>query len=317
MNRPTVTYSISLFLSDRKPFWRERTHAWYQENLRQFNQWCLSANPQILYLEDLLYKHIGAYLDFEQRRGRADTTVRHRARAIKTFLTWCLDDEECESAVMHEKYVKKLRMPRVREVDVQPFSEDECARLILAAKSNPNPVRARRDHALILILLDTGMRLSELCYEPERQGEHTGLRLGDLDFRDPRDPYIRVEEGKGGKPRLVGVGSATMKAVKLYRHRYREDTKHDYLFLSRGGEPLTTRGLSFVLKQIGKAAGVDDVHPHRFRHTFAVQWLKEYKDIFGLSKLLGHSTVRVTQEKYLKYADLAEIRRRGSVVDRL
>lgn len=317
MHQPTITYAISLFLSDRKSQWRERTYAWYQENLGQFTSWCLSQNPQIKNLEDLLYKHIPLYLDFLRRQGRADTTIRHRARSIKTFLLWCLDDEECETSVMNERHIKKIKMPKVNEVEVRPFSKDEVARLILAAKSNSDMVRAKRDHALLLTLLDTGMRASEICMEPERVSEHTGLRIGDLDFRDPKDPYIRVEEGKGGKPRLVGVGSATMRALKLYQNRYRETTRHDYFFLSRGGEPLTTRGLSFVVASIGKAAGVENAHPHRFRHTFAVQWLKEYKDIFGLSKLLGHSTVRVTQDKYLKYADLTEIRKRGSVVDNL
>lgn len=317
MHQPSIPYAISLFLSDRKSQWRERTYAWYQENLGQFTSWCLAQNPQVKNLEDLLYRHIPQYLDFLRRQGRSETTIRHRARAVKTFLLWCLDDEECESAVMQKKHIDKIKVPKVNDVEIRPFSEDEISRLILAAKSNSDMVRAKRDHALILLMLDTGMRACEVAIEPERLQERTGLRLGDLVFRDPRDPYIRVEEGKGGKPRLVGVGVRTMKALKLYENRYRESTKHDYFFLSRGGEPLTTRGLSFVMSSIGKAASVEDCHPHRFRHTFAVQWLKQHRDIFGLSKLLGHATVRITQERYLKYAEVEEIRKRGSVVDNL
>lgn len=315
-DQPTVSYAIHRFLLERRVYLREKSYESYEYSLRNFPSWGLSQNPPIHHLGDVHYKHIPLYLWDLQQEGKSHNTVHRAARAIKTFLMWCTVDEELEKYVMDERYVRKIRMPRVHQEPIQIFSKENIQKLLQAARHHENPIRAARNEAIILLLLDTGARASEVAYDSERPQERTGLRLGDLKFK--QHPYIEIVGGKGGKPRTVGVGERTRKAINLYKNHYRSDTKHDYLFLGLWSGPLTVRGLEQVIKDIGEAAGIEGIRcsPHTFRHTWAVHWLKKHKDVHGLSRLMGHTSIKVT-ERYLAYVDLEELRQRSSVVDDL
>jgi integrase/recombinase XerC len=112
-----------------------------------------------------------------------------------------------------------------------------------------------RDRAVVLLLLESGLRRAELA----------GLRTGDIDLRERT---VRVARGKGGRPRISVFGDAT--ALALHRWlRVRPVVEHDHLFCSRTGAPTTPSALSQLLTKLGREAGVPGLRPHLFRHTWA------------------------------------------------
>src|SRR5215467_3266996 len=140
-----------------------------------------------------------------------------------------------------------------------------------------------RDYTLMLVLLDTGIRVAELC----------GLRLESV-----REGYL-VIFGKGRKEREVGISPTTSKYLWKYVNQYRlsADDSIVALFTGFGGKPLRPSGVTKLIHRVGEAAGIDDVAvtPHKFRHTFARTWLERGGELYSLSRLMGHSSVKVTE----------------------
>ena len=146
-------------------------------------------------------------------------------------------------------------------------------------------------YALFLLLLDTGIRASELC----------GLTLGNVHFGEC---YMKVR-GKGNKERIVPFGLSTKKALMSYLRGYRQKVAPEgeqAVFLSIDGVPLRYAGLAQAIRRLGETSQVDRLHPHLFRHTFAVRYLMNGGDIMTLRLILGHTTLEVTQ-MYMHLAD--------------
>ena len=147
---------------------------------------------------------------------------------------------------------------RLNERTGTPFNELQYPTdiVLLAVQDRARPHDCR-NYELTLFLLDTGVRASECV----------SIRLGDVDWERGR---VRVLHGKGQKQRWVGVGERTMTALRDYIARFRGDGAGGLFLVSRSGEPIkTAHGLHVILRRVAEIAGVEHVHPHRFRHTFA------------------------------------------------
>lgn len=279
----------------------------YQQRLRAFTVWC-EAND--LLTEGLSPRVIGRFLDQLEVEL---STQRSYAIVIRAFLRWCSMDSEYE---IGEKWVSRVGVPIPDQKDIAIFTEDEVRRMMRAVDATSQPVRNR---AILYLLLDTGARVSELFYDPVRPNETTGLLLSNLnlDARDRKgeaDPYI-VIMGKGRKERQVGLGHASLQALRKYlRSRPRIDS--DLVFLGRGDRPLSIRGVQMVVANIGDIAGVGDCHIHRFRHTFSVNYLLNGGSDYMLMRILGHSSITSTQI-YLRAMNQQQARRGKSVLDEL
>jgi len=164
---------------------------------------------------------------------------------------------------------------------------------------------ARRDKAIILTLIDTGVRARELC----------GLTVGDVDLSDGS---ALVRYGKGGKQRMVYLGKRARKALWRYLASDRPGARpDDALFVGLHGGPLAPNGLSQLVRKLGRRVGVD-VSPHVLRHWFATEFLRGGGNTLVLRRLLGH----VSDELLARYAEIAEAdlraaHERASPVDRL
>jgi integrase/recombinase XerD len=167
----------------------------------------------------------------------------------------------------------------------------------------------KRDQAIILTLLDTGLRASEL----------SALKVNDVDLKSGK---VQVKHGrlggaKGGKGRIVYLGKAARRAVWRYLAE-REDGEEPEapLFLARYDRPMNKDALRLLMARLGEKAGVKNCHPHRFRHTFAITYLRSGGDVFTLQALLGHSTLDMVQH-YARIADIdvEQAHRRASPAD--
>jgi site-specific recombinase XerD len=285
-----------------------RTQGWYLEKLSRFVAWCAAQGVQTV--DQITAPAIRRFLAAMQERRNAHTgqpistfTLHGYAQVVKGFLNWCAKEE-----LISEKLPKRIEMPRVEQKVIETFSPDQIKRLFAACATAPTPALLARDRAILSLLLDTGIRASELCH----------LMLTGV-FLTPADAFIRVQ-GKGRKEREIGLGNEARAALHRYLTRYRKAPKAEqHVFLTRSQTPLGLTGLASMirhLRDVGKVKGVR-CSPHTFRHTFAVNYLQAGGDIYRLSRLLGHTSVQVT-EQYLKDFKAREARKSGlSVLDTL
>lgn len=166
-----------------------------------------------------------------------------------------------------------------------------------------------RDRAILLLLIDTGLRASELC----------ALTIADLELKTGR---ITVRHGaaggaKGGKGRFVYIGKATRRTVWRYlAARTDGEDPAAPLILGRRDRPMNRDGLRLLIRSIGRRAGVPKCHPHQFRHTFAISYLRAGGDVFTLQALLGHGSLDMVQH-YARVAesDVERVHQRASPAD--
>lgn len=212
------------------------------------------------------------------------------------------------------------KRPRVFQEAIQPFSQEDVQRLLAATQYTATAKTERRrafktkrptalrDRAILLLLLDTGIRA----------GECARLLVGDLDFATGDVAIRRFGTGRKTHGRHVRVSARTAAALWDYLSQRPTPRPDDPLFLStRTKRALDRNRLANLIEDLGARAGVSDAHPHRLRHTFAIEYLRNGGDIYTLQSLLGHSELDMVK-RYLALAraDLADAHRRASPVDR-
>lgn len=257
------------------PDWRQhlraknRSHATITSylNVGQSLADFLAANDLPTAVDQITREHIEAYLVAMIEAGKAATTVAKHYRSLQQFWKWLVDDGEIPTSPM-----ARMSPPHVPEQPVPVFSDDELGRLLAAAKGNR--FEQRRDTAILRLFIDTGARLSEIA----------GLAVGDLDF----DHDVAHVMGKGRRGRAVPFGARTTDALRRYlRARARHPKAGlEALWIGKKGA-MTGSGIAQMLERRGADAGVDDVHPHRFRHSMAHDWLAAGGQETDLMRLAG------------------------------
>lgn len=285
-----------------------KTQGWYLQKLGVFVDWCAQQNKNTL--EQLTAGDLRRFLAEARTRNNPQTgaalssyTIHGYAQVIKGFLSWCAGEE-----MISERLAKRVEMPRVDVKVIETFTQEQIKRLFAACALAPTPALLARDRAILAVLLDTGIRASELC----------GLTLENV-FLEPQEAFLRVF-GKGRKEREIGLGKSARAALYRYITRYRKAPKEErHVFLTRLHEPLALGGLESLFYRLRDAAKITGVRcsPHTARHTFAVNYLAAGGDVYKLSRLLGHTSVTVT-ENYLRAYQARDARKDGlSVLDQM
>ncbi len=337
---------------------RPNTQSEYRYNLTQFASFCnthglvqdrvtktwkavkADSKHSPIYLHRVDDQVVYCFLEHIQvthKPGRASSaqlsthTLYQFVKDIKRLLSWCLLDEQYSE---HVKAItlQRIKKPTLEQTAIDIFDTSAIAGLFRSCEREVYEHLQVRDKALIALMLDTGIRCTELIT----------LTIGHV-FLDSRDPHIKIL-GKGRKWREVGFGEQTRRAMQKYLRMFREPTiehevrsrakaiqKPDFaqtlkqetaqrpFFVNRAGQPFTKSGLYQLIARLGEWAELDveRCSPHVFRHTFACRFWRETGDIYRLSKILGHSSISVT-ERYLRGILQSEARRGApSIVDNL
>jgi site-specific recombinase XerD len=281
--------AIEEYLGAKQNSLASSTYDWYSHFLSQFSIWCEASQPRIMRLDEITPGVVQAFVSASLS---TNSHTRHaRAQIIKGFLSWCSLDDELG---VRRKTVERIELPRIVQSDVNLFTPSDIRRLLAACAGTVYP---HRNRAIVHVLLDTGIRAAELAYDSDRPSDQTGLRMDNV-VLGRSDSYIWVM-GKGSKPRTIGLGNETTNSIRRYFNRERNKLirggSSGFAFLSRIGDPLSVRMLQQFLAETGELAGVSDTHPHRFRHTFAVNQLLAGTPDLVLMRLLGHTSLEATK----------------------
>lgn len=241
----------------------------------------LEARGHSLAITDLTSDDVLAWMEDQQLRGLAQKTIRTRIVSVKAFTRWLVEEEW-----LPRDPLRKLKVPRVDMVAKAGITPEDAERLLHAC--DRSTVTGVRDFAALLLLFSTGLRASELV----------SLQRGDVDWGRG---LITVRRGKGGKFRVVPLGTKVERALVKYLDHPRRPER-DALFLTVTGTPMTYKCLQSLLIRLQKRTGVQ-CNAHLWRHGAAVTYLRSGGRVETLKAMLGHSTLDMT----LHYARIAGV----------
>lgn len=204
---------------------------------------------------------------YKEKRKVNNRTLENTRKVLSSFFSWLYDEEfiphnPCR-AVKQIKYDKVIR---------KPFSGEQLEKL-------KNSCTNARDMALVHFLHATGCRVSEVV----------AVDITDIDFQNRE----LVVYGKGGKERTVYLTTVAAMYIQEYISSREDDSKA--LFVGKGSKRIKKNAIETILRKLGKRAGVDNVHPHRFRRTLATELIDRGAALQDVQRILGHEDIRTTQ----------------------
>jgi site-specific recombinase XerD len=269
-----------------------KTISWYLDILRRFFAFVENRGPAKP-LGQLGMKDVEAYLLYLQKAARWENhprmkpngglspySIRGHVRAIKVFFSWLADEGYIEYSPLVKfplPKVPKNLMPTLSLQQLKPLFDGLDRSTLLGARS----------HCVLALLLDTGLRISELV----------NIKMSDF---DPMMTCLKVK-GKGQKERLVPISKADRKELIKYTQHHRHslcEVSSDYLFPARDGDHISINSVQQAMRRLAKKVGLNgvEVHPHVFRHTFATMYLQKGGQSLALKEILGHESFQTTQK---------------------
>ena len=279
----------------------------YSGTYRRFREF-LGADP--VHFEKVTTDQARKFLAKLHEGGAAPKSVANAWIALSSLWTWAEKELEVPHIIRG-----RVTMPKYRRPAIEPYSKMEVRAMLDAATKNAPWISKHgrkveegrdtgwRDRAILLTLLDTGLRASELC----------ALCVQDYDQKSGK---AHVRKGKGAKSRYVWLGETARKAVWRYLAERGTVKPEDPLFATRTSSHMERNALRHMIQRCANRAGVAEATAHRFRHTFAINYLRNNGTVLELQKLLGHErleTIRIYAD--LALADLENGQRRASPAD--
>jgi site-specific recombinase XerD len=275
-----------------------RTLVWYQHCLAIFHKFVEIQHVE--HVSDITSHHLRSFLLALAERGHNAGGIHNIFGAVKAFLLWYGKENG------DKEWISPLRnvvLPRRSQAPLDPLALNDF-RALLNTCCGVSMTDAR-DRALLLLLMDTGVRQQELL----------NLKTGDVDL-DTGNVLVRC--GKGGKFRITFIGAKTRRALTTYLQYRMQVSAHAPLWLTRDGKPLSVGGIREIIRRRARAAGIDMPGLHAFRRAFALNCLRNGMDVISLQRIMGH-TSPTTLQRYLALLtdDLRSAHMCFGVVDRI
>jgi len=239
-----------------------RTVDWYQQKM----DWYRSSGG-VENLEQLKAFELKRFLAEQQERGLSDNTIHGFFQVIKSFATWCAREEHPV-----DPSLLRMRPPKVALKEMATYTPEQIKAIFGAAKVGWPQMAVK-------ILLGTGIRVGEPC----------SLQLEDVEDDDDAMMFLKIKRGKGAKFRRVPVSQRLRREIIRYINKSRPDSKAPNLLLLHAARPVSVQTACELLQRLHKKLGFP-LHAHKFRHTFATEYLRRGGEMERLRRILGHTT---------------------------
>ena len=310
----TIDKLIELYeVSNQAEVKSDRTISWYRYILTAFSGYAQQkwgANDISVFNIDNIRQYI---LDLRNRKSFeghpytrvqdklvSSKTVQGHVRGLKAFSTWLYRESYTE-----ENRLENLKVPKAVSKVMEPLTLAEQEKVLATARNCQH--EGIRNHAILSMFLDTGLRESELA-----DSSINSLNL--------EDGYMKVL-GKGAKERVVPIGVFSQQTLRNYIVNVRpipQNSNFTNLFLTSAGKPISANTIKLLFHRLAKASGIERLHAHLCRHTFAVNYIMNGGDLSSLKEILGHTTFEMVNH-YLHFtrSQITAQHRKYSPMDRL
>jgi integrase/recombinase XerC len=286
-------------VEDEFEFWlrthdkSENTIRAYAVALEQFATWFRQTNGKPLVPEAITPLDVKAWRSHLRTvRKLATSTINLKLAAIRSYTDWAK-----ATAKIHADPANGIKMLKQTPSPPRWLTRSEQFALLRAAQEatqlgylkaqgrldRPSAIWSRRDEAILVLLLNTGLRLSEA----------EALNLSDIEIND-RSGHVQVRKGKGRKTRKVPL-NVDVRTALLDWLEVRPDDASEALFLSQKSGRLGSRAIARVVNKVAERAGLEDVSPHALRHSFAKNLVDADVGLERVASLLGHESLETTR----------------------
>ena len=283
--------AYNLFLVDHETYCSEQTIIYYRSNVLKFVNFVsdqLGFVPDQVDCESISRELVLAYLAQLRGIGCKNTSVNTYFRAAKVFINYCIDEGYCDLDVLRKvKFLKKDNDPVIPLTQLEVDQIDGCY--------NDKTESGLRNLCIIHLMLDAGFRL----------GDVVSLTFKGINFKLN---YLTIK-GKGDKFRTVFLCPKLKRMLYHYLIQYRAYApEDDYPVFAQIGtsEPITETSVKMVFARLKRRSGIDRLHPHLLRHTFATSFIIGGGNLEFLRMMLGHSDYATTK-MYLHLAQQAKM----------
>jgi len=259
----------------RKQDRADKTIQGYISDLQSFTEWFRQRNGEILTDGNLTSTDVREYRQWLVRRGAAPSTINRHLATLRIFSHWLnisIDVKGVEEQNLAPRWLdRKEQAALVRETE----------KTINSARTGSGKIQGLRDRAVIVLLLNSGLRISELC----------NLSMKDIELSD-RKGKVTIRQGKGNKKREVPLNATAREALQAW---IKVRANGDAIFEGKRGHRLSPSGAYRRLAELARRANVKELSPHTLRHTFAKNLVDAGVGLERVATLLGHSNLNTTR----------------------
>lgn len=249
-----------------------------------YKKFCDCLGEQAEMIGDISYSLFLEWIAIMQNEGLAATTINHNLEVMRGFMYWCMDDER---KYIDERF--KIKLVKTQEAPPKDYELEEVELLLKKPDRNAKYTEWR-GWAICSFIIGTGARSATI----------RAIRMCDVDLKRAEVFY---QHTKNRKIQSANIPPQLVKVLTEYINMWRHDAnEEDYLFCNIGGEELNRVALKSAYREYTKSRGVDKTNLHGLRHTFAREWYYNGGDVVQLSRILGHSSIRMSEHYMNVYA---------------
>lgn len=260
----------------------EKTIESYVGDVGAFFQWLESKDNT--FTGTLKRFHITAYRNYLVQNNYEVNTINKKINSLQSLNQFLIDSSYLKEQVVDLRK-DKVKVAAGSEGEVEVFIDAEIEKILFYIQSEEI---TSRDRLILLLLLYTGVRVSELV----------NVKLKDVDVLAMN---LTVAWGKGGKRREVPLKGEVIDALREYLEGERKDSKFadsEYLILTNRSPKMDRDAVNKLLSKLEKKLSIR-MHPHKFRHTFCTRLLKKGVELTTVAKLAGHASIQTTARFYI------------------
>ena len=269
----SLNEAYRIFIEDRKSYCEAKTISYYKENVTKFINY-MEDECDVSELQELTKEHYVDYLTYLRGSDIKNTTIHTYLRAVRAFVNFCLDNE-----YMSVNITYRVKLPKPDAALKIPLSTAEVDKIDAVFDLDE---KGMRNYLIVHCMLDMGMRRQEVI----------NLKKDDINYQDK---FLIINKSKNNKSRVVPVPAMLLEYIRTYISKYNRFSDYVFVKLIKFNEQLSDETIKQLFQDLKKESGVDRLHPHLLRHTFASSYMLYVGDIYMLKVLLGHSKITTTE----------------------